>query len=718
LLEARKSLKEKHLYRFGIFNLCADENVLRRESEVVPLTPKMFDLLLVLVKNSGRVLEKDFLLKAVWPDSFVEEGNISFNIRQLRKALGDDAQAPTYIETVPRRGYRFVADVKEVLPEPESENGDNPADVEAVQTKAQQLKKYVVPSVAVSVLLVGAIVIGSWFIRSNNFDSAPVLSAPFASEKLSTTGTVYGAAISPDGKTVVYSNRNAGKQSVWLRQLESNNNIEIIPPSEEDYYEFTFAPDGNSIYFSRAIRGIENHIDIYRVSIFGGIPEKIVDGTEGSISVSPDGNKLSFVRCLRRDDEWCSLWLSDLNDGKKERKLTSRPRPIRIADIEISPDGKSVAFAVGQSRNAANEFNLAKFDLETGTEQPITSEKFFNIKNLLWLPDQSGLLLTASRIPNKYFRIWHVSASSGAAEPLTKDSEAYSILSLDNLANSLVSTQIKQDFRLYVFDIENKSEKRFLTDAARAAFAPDGRIYFASTMSGNDEIWSINLDGSGQRQLTNDPAGDGSPIVSPEGKSVFFASNRSGEAHVWRMSSDGSNQTQITRKGGGVPVFASSDGTSLYYRHAINGTLWLVSLENGEESLFLDQSKPFFAFSPDGSMVAFEERKGEKPSLTIISPHDSRAIKSFELPKEKSRLLEFAWLPNGKSIMYLMSDVEYKKTALYEQPFNGEPVRKIVDLDDEQLSETLSLTISPDGKSFALVQGGWKHDAVLLRGLK
>ncbi len=679
----------------------------------------MFELLLVLVRNHGRVVEKEFLLNAVWPDSFVEEGNISFNIRQLRKALGDDAHAPKFIETVPRRGYRFVADVSEVLAEPFSSNGSVPTQVSPSEAAQPTPERSRLPLIAaVSLILLGAIAAGIWLIGGGGArGTAPVLAAAFTSEKLSTNGTVYGGALSPDGKTVVFSIRSGSKQSVWLRQLDSANNIPIIPPSEEDYYEFAFAPDGESIFFSRATRGIENQIDIFRVSVFGGIPEKIVDRTEGSISVSSDGEKLSFIRCPRQEAEWCSLWLTDLKNGRKETKLTSRPKPIRIGDSDISPDGKSIAFAAGQSRNAANEFSLVRIDLETGTERPVTAETFFNIKNLGWLPDQSGLLLTASRIPNKYFRIWHVAAASGAAEALTKDSEAYSILSLNKEATRLFATQIKEDFRLYIYDLADPSKKRFIVDASRAAFAPDGRIFFSSTMSGNDEIWSIGQDGSAQRQLTSDQAGETNPLVSRDGKTIFFASNRSGEAHVWRMNADGSGQTQLTHKEGGVPLFASSDGRLLYYGNAISGTLWAVSLDSGEEKLVLDKAKRLFAISPDGSMAAFEEKNGDALSLEVVMLADGRKVKSLELPKEKPRLLEFAWHPDGRSLMYLMADVTFRKNALYTQSLDGS-ARKVFDLAEEQLNDVQSLSISPDGKNFALVQGGWKHDAVLLKGLR
>src|SRR3982751_3589541 len=101
------------IYAFGAFRLDASERVLLGERGVVPLTPKAFDTLLVLVENSGHVIGKEELMRRVWPDSFVEENNLAQNISMLRKAFGEDG-GQKYIETVPKRGYRFSAEVEEV----------------------------------------------------------------------------------------------------------------------------------------------------------------------------------------------------------------------------------------------------------------------------------------------------------------------------------------------------------------------------------------------------------------------------------------------------------------------------------------------------------------------------------------------------------------------------------------------------------------------------
>lgn len=105
------------LYRFGPYSLDVRERVLTREGSVVPITPKAFETLLALVRNGGHVVTKDDLMKAVWPDAFVEEANLTQNIFALRRILGENREKtaePQYIETVPRRGYRFVAPLRTI----------------------------------------------------------------------------------------------------------------------------------------------------------------------------------------------------------------------------------------------------------------------------------------------------------------------------------------------------------------------------------------------------------------------------------------------------------------------------------------------------------------------------------------------------------------------------------------------------------------------------
>ncbi len=132
----------RHMYEFGPFRLIPEERQLLRDNQPVPLTPKCFDLLVVLVENTGHLIEKDQLLKRIWPDSFVEEANLSVNMSALRRALGEGPNEYQYVETVPRRGYRFVAGVTERwddgIQSPARESTEEADDKQSVADNARQ----------------------------------------------------------------------------------------------------------------------------------------------------------------------------------------------------------------------------------------------------------------------------------------------------------------------------------------------------------------------------------------------------------------------------------------------------------------------------------------------------------------------------------------------------------------------------------------------------
>lgn len=714
------SLQTNGFYEFADFRLDLSEKVLIHGDERVALTPKIFDTLEILVQNAGRLLEKEELMREIWPDRFVDEGNLAFNVKVLRKALGDDANEPKFIETVPRRGYRFIAETRLVTGEDLAIGKSEYGTEGSVATKARDfrpLRGTFVLLVAMSAIMIFVIVMIG---RRSSFwtAAAPVLSTPFASQKLSNDGAVPEAVISPDGKKVAYvTGMGADKESVWLRQLENGENTEIIAPSDDVYGGLAFSPDGNYLYFDRKPRNFSGQLDMYRISTFGGIPEKIVGETQGRISVSPDGSKISFVRCYYRDDEYCSLWIANAANGSNERKLAVRRRPFRISDNRFSPDGKSIAFAYGQSANQSNDFGVAGVDLITGQERDLSTEKFFNIRSIAWLPDQSGLLIAASRIPTKNFRIWELRLGGVEAIPLTNDSETYTSVSLSSSGDALAATLTNEDFHLRIYEAQNPTVGRILASAESASFAPDGRILFSSQMSGSAEIWCTSADGSSQKQLTKDLADKSAPFADPLNKSIYFASNRTGAVQVWQMSSDGSDQRQITYTDGGFPLFVSRDDEWVYYQHGISRTLWRVSLKNGEEQQVLNEPSDYFAVSPDGSEVAYLRKQGGQSLLTLALLGGGQTIKSFPLADGRSQMCNIAWMPDGKNLAYIANDPESGSNILWEQQLDETAPHQIATIGNDVISGALSLAVSPDQRTLAVIGGRWRFDAVLIRGL-
>src|SRR5881628_3111645 len=161
------SLAINHFHRFGEFTVDGDQKVLLRNDSPLPLAPKVFDTLLILLDNRGRIVAKEELMNRLWPDSFVEESNLTFNIQQLRKALGDNARQPRFIETVARRGYRFIAEVNENSPYIAAKTESN--EIGSIYPPAtaggsdRASKRSYLSIAALAVMVVGSIAIVWWF---------------------------------------------------------------------------------------------------------------------------------------------------------------------------------------------------------------------------------------------------------------------------------------------------------------------------------------------------------------------------------------------------------------------------------------------------------------------------------------------------------------------------------------------------------------------------
>ncbi len=647
-------------------------------------------------------------MRRVWQDHFVEENNLTFNVKMLRRALGDNAQNPRFIETVPRRGYRFIAEVKEIF----HENGEkSQADkISPPPPPPPPPRKSYALFAVLGIFLLSTLTAGSWLARKQFFAAglnAPILSAPFHSEKFSASGKVKYAVISPDGKLVAFTDETAGKYGIWLRRLESSENIQIVSPSPEFYGGLAFAHDGQSLFFMQKRRGESVQSAIYRVSISGGVPEKIIEDAEGWISLSPDDRQISFVHFGRKDnDDYCSLMIADV-DGGNVRKILTRPRPIRITDNQFSPDGKRIAFAFGQSYDGGSDFHLALVGLESGSESEISPQTFFEIENMKWLPGGDELLLTAKEALDGKSKIWQVSTATGEAQPLTKDATSYLSISVSNDASRMIATQLGNDFRLY---LSAAGETKVLTAAREATFAPTGKIIYAT-----DEgyIWTINRDGGEQRQLTNREFKDFSPRVAPDG-GIYFASNRSGTNQVWRMNADGGYQTQLTKTEGGYPRFVSPDGRWVYYESGLHQTLWKIAADGGEEVRVSEGKIYSPAFSPDGNFVAhFVREKDGRVKIYVMNLENPKILKTFVPAAEISYVHKIGWSNDNKTINYVTD--ENSKNYLWQQSLDGGKPRFVADLGDKQIED---FALAPDGENFAFIGGEWLHDAVLIDGLK
>ncbi len=696
------------VYQFADFRADVTNKTLVKGGEVIALTPKVFDTLVVLIENAGNLVEKDELMHRIWRDSFVEESNLTFNIKMLRKALNDSATNPTFIETVPRRGYRFIADLQEFNQTEQTEKNNHPVKL------PRKFSKF---SIAIFVLLVGLVttVFASLIWQNRNaVANAPILFNEFELSKLSDTGKVFNSAISPDGEFEAYTNETNGKSSLWLRQLETGVNTEIIPPNTDLYYGLKFSKDSKTIYFTRKL-GNEG-IGIFKVSIFGGVPGKIINNSQGGISISPTDKKIAFIRYEKGVAKINKLIIADI-DGNNEQLIKESESNKVFWTAEFSPDGKTIAAAYGNTNNASQEVGLVEINLETQAQREITSTKFFNINSIVWLPNKSGLILAANEKISEPTRLWQVDYRDGKVKSLSKDSMNYSNLSLDKNADKLSAVTVNADFHLFISDTAKPNNVRELVQARDGfVFTNDHRIVYASDTSGSEEIWIMNLDGSNQRQLTNNKNLDAYPQINQDNH-IYFTSNRTGQMQVWRMNFDGTEQTQLTKSNGGFPLYISPNSKDIYYQNSTDSNIWKLSVESGEETLILEKKvRPFVAFSPDGKNLAVVVKNKEKATyqIDVMDLATKNIIKTFLPFDEKRSPIYLNWLNDSQTLSYVLAD-SLGNSSIWIQNLEEAKPKLFNEIGNDEIMDA---RFSTDGKVFAFIRGNWKHDAILLRGLK
>lgn len=237
------------VYEFGAFRVDEAQRQVTRDGQTIPMPPKVFDALLVFVENSGQVLEKEDLLRELWPDSFVEESNLSQTIFHLRKALGEKASHHRYIETVPRRGYRFVAEVKKFSPAAQEEvhwrNGtgafkksidqiaETPPPQAASYDETTRGRKRDFLAAGLLVVAIAAVTLALYFFMMTGEPLQPFQKMKIT--RLTSHGRILYAVVSPDGKYIAHVTADGGKQSLRVRQAITTSDIEIIPPALQHF---------------------------------------------------------------------------------------------------------------------------------------------------------------------------------------------------------------------------------------------------------------------------------------------------------------------------------------------------------------------------------------------------------------------------------------------------------------------------------------------------
>src|SRR6185437_13654542 len=298
------------------------------------------DVLLMLASNAGKLVTREDLQRKLWPgDSFGDfEHGLNAAVNRLRETLGDSATDPTYIETVPRRGYRFIAAVDHVTNSTESnvlENANEPPDqytgdvlgnrnslksgsdsssthttrvLTSTSSAASVSSTQVRPSSGTVLLneakrhkgiltmmlaIIAGLIAGSgvYLSRLNERRNEWGLQA-MKIGRVTQSGNAINVAISPDGRYVVYVLREGEKQSLNVRQVATGSDVQVLPPDEVWIYSLTFTPDANYIDFVRSAKANFSDTFLYRLPVLGGTPQLAMQGgIDFGSSYSPDGTE-------------------------------------------------------------------------------------------------------------------------------------------------------------------------------------------------------------------------------------------------------------------------------------------------------------------------------------------------------------------------------------------------------------------------------------------
>ncbi|HKG22011.1 MAG TPA: winged helix-turn-helix domain-containing protein, partial [Blastocatellia bacterium] len=603
------------IYEFGPFRLDANRRLLLRDGKSVPLTHKAFETLATLVQNNGRIVQKDELMREVWPDTFVEEGSLTRNISVLRKILGEGPADHQYIETIPKRGYRFVASVRELIKSDsdaeEAERSDAAASSNgsgAIEPGTGYAPMLNAPVAAVATLSPARVDVGSrgrkkraalilvpmlvalaglGYVLHELFmpGGAAALGQSMKVSRFTTTGTSLDAAISPDGKYVVYVMDEKWQQSLWVRQVATASNVRIIPPANVSYQGLAFSPDGDYIFYN--VWDKKSVGQIYKIPVLGGNPARVIYDVMPSISVSPDGKQIAYIRGYASEKAQGLLIAN--SDGTGERLLAKRGESDWYIEPSWSPDGRKIACTAGSAgEKGISYMQLVEVPVEGGPERLITTKEWLGFGGLKWLGDGSGLIMAAAERSQDPPQIWHISYPGGKAQQITSDVNGYGRVSLTSDSKSLISVQTDIVSNVWTMPKGDSSRGQKITsgryEGLFLSWTPEGRVAYVSAVSGNPDIWIMDADGSNKKQLTTDPGEDFDPQVSYDGRQIVFISNRTGSFHLWRMNSDGTDPKQMTFGESEWAPYCSPLGPWLVYVSVSSGkqTLWKMSIEGGE----------------------------------------------------------------------------------------------------------------------------------------
>lgn len=712
------SQSTQHLYEFGPFRLDQQERLLQRDGAGVPLTPKAFDLLLALVERHGRLVEKEEIFKAVWPDSFVEETNLTYNISFIRKALEDGENGLKFIETVPKRGYRFVAEVRELGAEQAEANEAAIEEKVPPPVPRQPRSRRALLAVMALVAALGGLSFALYqfgvpLLRQNSGAEPKIVAVT------SFPGIEIHSAFSPDGNQMafVWEGPQEDNADVYVKLVDAGEQLRLTTNPAPDLNP-VWSPDGRFIAFTRT--GKES--GVYLVPALGGAERKLADIFPSrtarilSLSYAPDGKTLAVADKESAADPF-SIFLLSTETGEK-RKLTFPVGPVGDETPAFSPDGQSLAFARSLAISTTDIYLVSVAGGEPRRITTINTE----IQGLSWTADGRNLVF-GSRNDQQIRLLWKVAVTGGTPERLPVFAQGLTQPTVSRQGNRLAWTQSHEDLNLWRMEINPATKQagapikliasslmeagpQYSLDGQKIAFSslrsgrseiwvsdrngenlvaiaslgkedgtprwsPDGKqITFDSLVEDNWDIYVVGANGGQPRRLTTEAAEDTCASWSRDGKWIYFGSARSGSREIWKMPATGGDAVQVTRQGG-FEGFESPDGKYFYYAKGRRAAgIWRVPVEGGEETLVLDHHRAgywrYWAVTEQGIYFA----TAEVPKHPLLEFFDFASGKVTLIATLEKQIHPAIWgltvSPDSRAVLYLQYDQRGSDIMLME----------------------------------------------------
>jgi Tol biopolymer transport system component len=535
-------------------------------------------------------------------------------------------------------------------------------------------------------------------------------------ENLTNSGHVSLARISPDGKYLLHVLDENGLQSLWLRHIPTGSNTQVVTPAATRYSGLTFSPDGNYIYFVRREDSEQAIASLYDAPMLGGTPRLLIKDVDSPIAFSPDGQRFAYLH--RHGDSAATDLKIARRDGTFDRDLFHQKEVLTDSlTLAWSPDGKSIVIPIVQP-TPQDLGGFLVLDVASGSMKQAAIAKDRIYFEPSWLPDMTGLLVSASTAETGFLRkqIGIVSFPDGAFHLLTTDTNDYFHPSLAADGQTISANQSQAKVQLEIApaaSLDNFTAVKLPSNLPFLSmdWTPDSQLL---VLQGPD-IRMVNPAG-GNRVVFSEPKFPLNQVVScGQGRYVVFRTlGRSGgaEANFWRVDSNGTNLKRLTFGANEILPACSNDGKWLYYVDvAENQFLKRISIEGGSPETIIKSPAIPYDLSPDGKTIAtFEARESDHTSILVLYSLEDGKKSAFEF--DPRGLADIAFMPSGKAVAYVVR--EKGVDNLWVQPLEGSARRQLTHFTAERIS---GFGYSKDGTRLAVGRGHSDSDAVLLRSV-